>query len=446
MSAFDLVAALRKRSHFAELLRRIDGLISSFIESYRRRLPDRRPGVKAIKDAVWGMIDVRPEECVVLDSPPLQRLRRIRQLGATYLTYPTGGYSRFEHTLGAMHQAERMLRAIATRSQDGDTVLEHIQVVRLAALLHDVGHLPLSHVTERFYGEEECPDPTLIRDLRRLRREVATVLSVPVPGLSECLSLAFAVSRSFHDLLVQAAGYKATAVADAAVAIVGRPPSGDSAFVAQIISNVIDADKLDYMFRDAFVTRVPLAVDLERLLYKIRCLSIGSDKVPEPLKGVCGAGERARVLGMDLAGERLAYDLAISRTMLYERVYLHHKTRAAERVVLRVLCGYRPHPVELLEHDDGLFGEYGPYRVPALDKRLIGMLVHRQLPRRAYALSYGFLAKQAAGAGGGQPVPSDADKDLWTRLSDDLKSYEARTSLEKAISEQTARLWSILQE
>src|SRR5215469_6659155 len=161
MSALDLVAVLRRRPYFADLLKRIDGSISPLLDSYRRNLRDGRPGVKAIKDAVWGMIDVRPEECVVLDSPPLQRLRRIRQLGATYLTYPTGGYSRFEHTLGAVHQAERMLRAVATRSQDGDAVLGHIQVVRLAALLHDVGHLPLSHVTERFYGEEECPDAAL---------------------------------------------------------------------------------------------------------------------------------------------------------------------------------------------------------------------------------------------------------------------------------------------
>ncbi len=446
MSASDLVNGLKKGPLFSDLLARVDKTISPLIARYRRDMPLARAGVKAIKDAVWGMIDVQPEECVVLDSPPLQRLRRVRQLGVTYLTFPTAGYSRFEHTLGAMHQAERMLRAIATRSPDSGAVLSHIQVVRLAALLHDVGHLPLSHVAERFYGVEECPDSKLTRELKRLSREVGTALGVPLPGLAECLSLAVALSPSFHDLLVNSARYSPRTVAEAAVAIVGRPPSAASAFVAQIITNVIDADKLDYMFRDAFLTRVPLAVDLERLLYKIRCLSISSDRLPKSLMGVCGAEETARVLGTDLAGERLAYDLAISRTMLYERVYLHHKTRAAERVVLRTLVGICQHPAELLAHDDGLFTEYGRASVPALDERLIRMLVHRQLPRRVYGLSYGFLAKQAVSETGGRPVTLDSVKDCWTQLSDDLKSYDSRAALEKVIAELTARLACILGE
>src|SRR5258707_401971 len=120
MSALELLDRLKKGKRFADLLERVEKTISPLLASYRRGLPvgPAPGGVKAIKDAVWGMIDVQPCECVVLDSPPLQRLRRIRQLGVTYLTYPTAGYSRFEHTLGAMHQAERMLRAIATRSPE----------------------------------------------------------------------------------------------------------------------------------------------------------------------------------------------------------------------------------------------------------------------------------------------------------------------------------------
>src|SRR5438552_1595359 len=147
MSALDLVESLKKAPRFNDLVRRVEITISTSIASYLRNLPPNRSGVKAIKDAVWGMIDVQPEECVVVDSPPLQRLRRVRQLGVTYLTYPTAGYSRFEHTLGAMHQAERMLRAIATRSPNPQEILNYTPIIRLAALLHDVGHLPLSHVT-----------------------------------------------------------------------------------------------------------------------------------------------------------------------------------------------------------------------------------------------------------------------------------------------------------
>ena len=104
------------------------------------------------------MIDLDGREVLVVDSPPVQRMRRIRQLGVSVLTYPTAGYSRFEHALGAMHQSERMLRAVVRRSDPSLRVQleEQLSTVRLAALLHDVGHLPFSHLTERYYAQDEC--------------------------------------------------------------------------------------------------------------------------------------------------------------------------------------------------------------------------------------------------------------------------------------------------
>jgi deoxynucleoside triphosphate triphosphohydrolase SAMHD1 len=446
MSAADLVGRLRKKERFGDLLKRVDAVISPLLKDYVRDLSLPQPaqsGVKAIKDAVWGMIDVSAREAVVIDSPVLQRLRHVRQLGLTYLTYPTAGYSRFEHTLGAMHQAERMLRAIATRSPGPEEILSYLPVVRLAALLHDVGHTPLSHVSERFYNEEECPDARMAREVKKLVEEVAATLEIPATAkLSECLSLAVVLCPSFYNLLTASAGYNHNELATAALSIVGKPPSAASAFVAQIISNVIDADKLDYMFRDAFVTRVPLAVDLERLLYKLRCLSSAPDKLPQSLQKIFSGESNARVLGTDLAGERLAYDLAISRTLLFERVYLHHKTRAAERVALAVLAGLDPcpHPAELLSHDDSLFSQYGRTFRKDLNTALTRMLEYRQLPHRVYAISFGFLAKQAVNDSSGKPILPDAVKDAWDHLNDDLKDFRARTALEQAIVERVAGL------
>ena len=74
------------------------------------------PVAKAFKDAIWGMVDLDARVTIILESPPLQRLRRVRQLGLSFLTYPTAGYSRFEHTLGAVHQASRTLSAVLRRS------------------------------------------------------------------------------------------------------------------------------------------------------------------------------------------------------------------------------------------------------------------------------------------------------------------------------------------
>jgi hypothetical protein len=146
------------------LVSRLDEHLEQPLRAYLARSTPVKPGgapnAKAFKDGVWGMIDLAADEVAVVDSPPFQRLRRVRQLGLGYLTYPTAGYSRFEHSLGAVHQCERMLRAISARSSPDvlKAVLSKRKVVRLAALVHDIGHLPASHVTERYFTSVECAD------------------------------------------------------------------------------------------------------------------------------------------------------------------------------------------------------------------------------------------------------------------------------------------------
>ena len=99
-------------------------------------------------------------------------------------------------------------------------------------------------------------------------------MGVKVTRLSECLSLAVVLAPSFQRLLTGSAGYESAEVADAALAIVGWAPSADSAFVAQLITNVIDADKLDYMARDAHHAGLPIDFDTERLISKLEALRV----------------------------------------------------------------------------------------------------------------------------------------------------------------------------
>ena len=121
-----LVAKLLQTEHFGSWVAQHDADVADEIGAYLKRLsetfgPDEaavEQRSKAVKDSLWGMIDLDGPELVVVDSPPLQRLRRVRQLGFGYLTYPTAGYSRFEHSLGAMHQSERLLRAVQRRSDE----------------------------------------------------------------------------------------------------------------------------------------------------------------------------------------------------------------------------------------------------------------------------------------------------------------------------------------
>ena len=446
MSLEQALNELRSAATFSSAVAEIDDLISGDLREYVSRLsPATERGTKAVKDAVWGMIDLTDREILVLDSPPMQRLRRIRQLGLGQLVYPTAGYSRFEHSLGALNQADRMVRAIAKRTghrvREGgewrwageEEILMALPIARLAALLHDIGHLPLSHVSERFYESAECPFPELRRVASDLRDDVRECLGGKRPSLSESLSLATAMTPSFWSLLVDHAEYQREEAATAVAAIVGRPPTPRRAFIYQLITNVIDADKLDYMFRDGFLTGVPLAVDLERLLFKLKCLELKFSEMPPELQDIAHDESPGLVLGIDIAGQRLAYDVTVARTMLFERVYLHHKTRAAERVAMRRLEELHLRPSQLIRHDDGLFLGQGS------GDRTTLMLRNRQLPRRAYAISYNLLPRTSIDEGPEPQVTHEAEAS-WDRLNSDLRDARRRQYLERAIHFAASRI------
>ena len=425
MDALETFETLRSDEVIARWVAKVDAVLSPGLARYLTTDPKPRQA-KAVKDSVWGMVDLEQQEVVVLDSPPLQRLRRIRQLGVSYLTYPTAGYSRFEHTIGAMHQAERMLRAVVRRTAHElrEGIEAALPTVRLAALLHDVGHLPLSHLSERYYSEQEMVDENGRLEVSGFRDQVALLLPAPRPSLSECLSLAIILSPAFHNLLTTIAHYAPEDVASAALSIVGRPPSARQAFVMQLVTNAIDADKLDYMFRDSLATGVPIGVDLQRLLYKLFCVDVSGPSVPSRLAEIFGAGERTIVLSTDLAGHQLAYDLAAARSILFERIYFHHKTRAAERAVLRLLSRLNPDPVTLLAHDDAYFSPGGPNSA----EPEVLLLAERRLPRRIFSMSRQYLLPSATIEGGRADLPAEI-ADGWEELLEDLKDAEQRAKL-----------------
>ena len=113
--------------------------------------------IKVIHDPVWGTIKFYPWELQILDSPLLQRLRNINQLGIAVLTYPSAHHSRFEHTLGVAALVTKMVDSINdAHCPNGDyqysVSRSDLNKMRIAALLHDVGHCFFSHLSERMYG------------------------------------------------------------------------------------------------------------------------------------------------------------------------------------------------------------------------------------------------------------------------------------------------------
>jgi deoxynucleoside triphosphate triphosphohydrolase SAMHD1 len=426
MEAAEAFERVKRQGILPSVIARLDEIFAPLIREYvEDRGRDRGSGgSKAFKDAVWGMIDLTEPEVVVADSPPLQRLRRVRQLGFGYLTYPTAGYSRFEHTLGAVHQTERMIIAVSRRSRAilQRDIIGSLRTVRLAALLHDCGHMPASHVSERFFEEEECQDPDLLAHAKAIRADVAHAFKAsPEVRLAECLSVCLIATPSFYGLLSQEARYTPEEIATAALAIAGKAARPDRRFIAQLISNAIDADKLDYMFRDSFFTRVPLAIDLERLLYKLKCEEVAASELPSTASRGMPKDSRPWVLATDIAGDGLAYDVSQTRKMLYSRVYFHHKTRAAERIGLEILEHAQLRPEDLLEHDDNFFTGYAAEQGDPL-AGLSRRISWRRLPRRGFAISDYFL-----------DPPAEEKRVEWVDFADGLADPKRRKELEAEI-------------
>ena len=279
----------------------------------------------ALRDPIHGSIDVEDWMVPLLDSPVLQRLRRIQQLGTAHLVYPGANHKRFEHSLGASHLAGRFGRALGLDPAD-------VRTVRAACLLHDVGHGPFSHAFEELVKETGRRHEDTSQDLIRW--------------------------GPLADLLRQG-GLDPVAVADAV---------GGRGMLAPIVSGSLDADRMDYLLRDAHYTGVRTTVDIDRLISVMR-------------------RDARHGLVLEEPGLLTAEALLTTRFLMYPAVYLHHTVRAGESLLLAAIrCHVADGHATLAdlerETDDGLMWRMRSSGGAAAE--LAKRLDDRRLPKRAY--------------------------------------------------------------
>ena len=204
-------------------------------------------GSRTYHDPLHGAIRLdrgQPAEALaiaLIDTPPFQRLRRIRQLGPAYLTFHGAESSRFTHSLGVLDLARRALRELCRFRPELE---QHAGLLLAAALLHDVGHGPLSHSGEEMYGlHHESWSARLIREHSSLREP----LECYAPGTAEAVA----------DLLEH-----------------GRSPCPA---IKALVSSQLDCDRLDYLLRDSYSTGTSYGqLDLERILSSLTLAPDGS--------------------------------------------------------------------------------------------------------------------------------------------------------------------------
>jgi HD superfamily phosphohydrolase len=275
--------------------------------------------LREIRDALHDFVPFDDDERMVVDSPPFQRLRHIHQLALTYKVYPGATHKRFEHSLGVMHLAGRVYDVITRPDRIPDavraTVPERSQsdygywrtVVRLAALCHDMGHLPFSHAAEKELLPKGCDHESLTWEIVHSPEMVEVFGSVTPPV------------RALDVAKLAIGGKKAERLRK------GVQFSDWEAILSEVIvGDSFGVDRMDYLLRDSLHTGVQYGrFDHERLINTLRVM-------PEPAREQGEEDESGTppVLGCTRGGLQSAEQLLLARYFMFSQVY-HHPTRLA---------------------------------------------------------------------------------------------------------------------
>jgi HD superfamily phosphohydrolase len=249
---------------------------------------------KYLRDPIHGSISFdKDREKLILDlinAREFQRLRRIRQLGALFLTFHGAEHTRFTHSVGVAYMAKRIFDALKAAGQIAlrPKAAERARLVSItSALLHDIGHGPFSHLYEKVFNNRRHEDWTR-QIIRNQRGEVGRLLRRA--GLAEEVLAVY--QRTYRH-----------------------------SFVSDIVSSQLDADRLDYLLRDSTMTGVAYGrYDLDWILTNLRLARRGRDG---DLR-LCINGAK---------GYHAAEQFVIGRYLMYQQVYYHKTSRAAEQMI-----------------------------------------------------------------------------------------------------------------
>lgn len=226
---------------------------------------------KLIKDPIHGYLKISPEELTLIDSFPLQRLRRIKQLPGSEYVYPGAVNTRFEHSLGVMHLAGVMGESLRCER-------DAVEILRLAGLLHDLGHGPFSHSFE-----------TVLMESFGISHEEMTSILVRRTEVADALA-----RMGFHP--------------DDVVSLIrGTNPKRS---LSKVINSSIDADKMDYIVRDSYHTGAGYSVDVHRIAFN--AVEVNGD------------------LAINSRALEAIESLFMARLLSYRTIYYHKTSRGVQ--------------------------------------------------------------------------------------------------------------------
>jgi HD superfamily phosphohydrolase len=314
---------------------------------------------RVFRDPVHGLIEFKGEDrpiADVLDTLPMQRLRRIKQMGFAWLVYPGAEHSRFGHALGAFHIAQRVARRLELEPR----VALHVKV---AALLHDVGHGPFSHAWEHVFAghDHERWGARIATE----HQEVRDALERLEPGLPETMKSFWGKDYKPH-------------------------------FARKLVSSQLDVDRLDYLLRDGHYSGAGYATyDLDWIIHAIQVAAVRS-----------GGDDPADLVVDYRRGMYAVEQYLFARSYMYAQVYHHKTVRAAEWMFIKTLERF----AELARGD----AEPAGLAIAATMAR--GGAVSVQEYVRLHDVSLTTALDRWAGVDGNPPADDAVLRDLATRL------------------------------
>ena len=244
----------------------------------------------SVRDPLYGFVDLSKAETDILDTQILRRLHSIKQLSHAHVVYPSAIHTRLEHSLGCLYVANKMCHELEIRGED-------LENVRMAALLHDIGHGPFSHLFERVI-EKINPN---------LSKPHETITAIMIRESEELGS----IIDSKRDVITNLLNPENTT------------PLSDNktSLLSDIVTSGLDADKLDYLRRDSYHIGVAYGqFDLDRILHTL-------GKTPHKQTHIC----------IDIKGKDALENYRLGRYLMHAQVYEHHKRLAADQMFLRAL-------------------------------------------------------------------------------------------------------------
>lgn len=285
---------------------------------------------KIIRDPIHNIIEVDEIALKLIDTYPFQRLRRIRQLGLGWLVYPAAEHSRLTHSIGVYGISKRIIKNLRQNSEKFKLTNEEERLIALAGLLHDIGHGPFSHALEN-----------AIKSLggHFKHEEMSTKIIMDSDEITGKLTKGFGLNASGRICQIINKKYA-------------------DPYVGSIISSQFDADRIDYLLRDSYMTGANYGkFDVDWLL---KTISIKTATFP-PVEG-------ETVVCVDYKkGRNIVEQYLLGRHYMYSHVYYHKVIRGFEIVVTNIirrvitqehknLVGYRP--ITSLYNNTLSLGEY----------------------------------------------------------------------------------------